>query len=51
MNQFHRSIEERIEAYNSKLLLIPTIRGSPYYYTSWKINSVLKENNKHYHMS
>ena len=29
-----RSIEERIEPCNSKLLLIPTIRGSPYYYAS-----------------
>ena len=33
-NQFHRSIEERTEPYNSKLLLIPTtITGSPYYQT------------------
>ena len=32
-----RSIEERIEPYNSKLLLVPTIRGSPYYHASWKI--------------
>ena len=32
---FHGPIEERIEPYNSKLLLIPTICGSPYYHTSW----------------
>ena len=33
----HSSVEERIEPYNSKLLVIPTIRGSPYYHTSWEI--------------
>ena len=31
----------RIEPYNSKLLLIPTINGSLYYHTSWKTKSVL----------
>ena len=39
LNQFHSSrlyLEERIEPYSSKLL-IPTIRGSPYYHTSSKI--------------
>ena len=36
-----RAIKERIEPYNSKLLLIPTIRVSPYYHTSWKMQSVL----------
>ena len=44
MNQFHRPIEERIEPYNSKLLLIPTFRGSPYYHTSGNMKSVLQEN-------
>ena len=29
--------EERIQPYKSKLLLIPTIRGFPYYHTSQKI--------------
>ena len=39
LNQFHSSrlyLEERMEPYSSKLL-IPTIRGSPYYHTSSKI--------------
>ena len=30
MNSFHKPIEERIEPYNSKLLLIPTVSGIPY---------------------
>ena len=29
MNLFHRSIEERIEPYNSDLLLMLTINGYP----------------------
>ena len=34
MNPLHKPLEERIEPYNLKLLLIPTISGSPYYRTS-----------------
>ena len=33
MNSFHKPIEERIEPYNSKLLLIPTVNGIPYCHT------------------
>ena len=33
MNSFHKPIEERIEPYNSKLLLIPTVSGIPYCHT------------------
>ena len=51
MNPFHRPLEIRIKPYNSKLLLIPTIRGSPYYHISWKIKSALLENNEQDHMS
>ena len=51
MNPFHRPIEDRIEPCNSKLLLIPTISGSPYYHTFLKIKSVLKESNEYDHMS
>ena len=41
MNPFHKPIEEKIEPYNSKLLLIPTIKECPYYHTSGKINIIL----------
>ena len=41
--QFNRSIEERIDPYSSKLFLIPTIRWSPYYHTSWKQNQFYKK--------
>ena len=51
MNPFHRSIEETTEPFNSKLLLISTISWSPYYHASWKIKSVLKENNEQDQMS
>ena len=46
MNPFQRAVEERIGSYYSKLLLIPTISGSPYYHNSWKTKSVLKEVNE-----
>ena len=51
LNQFLCSAEERIEPYSSKLFLNPTIRGSPYYHPSWKISSILQENNEQDHMS
>ena len=34
INPFHRLEEERTEPLNSKLLVTPTISGSPYYHTS-----------------
>ena len=43
MNSFHRPAEERIEPYNSKLLIIPKISRSPYHHTSWETKSVLQE--------
>ena len=43
INQFHSSVEERMEPFNSKLLLIPKIRESPYYHTSWKIKQFCKK--------
>ena len=51
MNPFHRSIEEWIEPYDSKLLLIPTISGSPYYHNSKKRKSVLWKVNEQDDMS
>ena len=38
---YHRPIEKRKEPFISKLLLISTISGSPYYHNSWKTKSVL----------
>ena len=46
MNPFLRPIEERTEPFNSKLLLWPTINGSPYCHISWKAKSVLHEVNE-----
>ena len=46
MNPFHRPIEERIEPYNSNLLLISTVSGSPYCHNSRKTKSVLQEVNE-----
>ena len=40
MNPFHRPIEERIEAYNSKLLIMPATNGSPYCHNSSKAKSL-----------
>ena len=51
MNLFHRPIEERIEPFNLKLLLIPIISGYPYCHTSWKTKLVLKENDEQDHMN
>ena len=51
MNQFHRPIEKTIEPWLSKLLLIPTISGLPYYHSSWKIKSILLENKEQDHTS
>ena len=51
MNPFHRSIEERIEPYNPKLLLISTISGSTYYPTSSKTKLLLQEVNEQDRMS
>ena len=42
-------IEERIEPYNSKLLLIPTNSGSLYYHRSWKTKTVFQENHEEDH--
>ena len=43
MNLFHRPIEERIEPYNSKLLLMPATNGSPYCHNSSKAKSVMNK--------
>ena len=51
MNPFHRPMEERKEPYNSKLLVIPTVSGSPYYHNSRKAKSVLSEVNEQDRMS
>ena len=55
MNPFHRPMEERIESYNSKLLLIPKLAGlltiTKQKTKIRKTKPVLQEKNEHDHMS